>query len=163
MLRKKKRKKGHAGSFLLLDHPPDVVDHQPGFVPADHLRLFPGVTPQLHRTKGTALRIDTTNSETGNQTMEKETSPGCTCIEGIFCSGRGTDRTRAGWTRKKEGISARTNLTDIYVLGGDPICHLCAYVSAADKVTVWPNASREEGISYCTLIPKLMDKDRKQH
>jgi hypothetical protein len=94
-------------------------------VPADHLRLFPGVTPQLHRTKGTALRIDTTNSETGNQTMEKETSPGCTCIEGIFCSGRGTDRTRAGWTRKKEGISARTNLTDIYVLGGSDLSLVC--------------------------------------
>lgn len=43
--------KRDAGLFLLLNHPPDIIYYQPRFVPADHLRLFLGVTPQLHRTK----------------------------------------------------------------------------------------------------------------
>ena len=42
--------KWHTGSFLPLDHPPDVVNYQPWFVSADHLVLFLGATPQLHRT-----------------------------------------------------------------------------------------------------------------
>ena len=50
-------KTGFRWSFLLLDHLPNIVDHQPGFVSTNHLPPLLGVAPRLYRTRNSNLRI----------------------------------------------------------------------------------------------------------
>lgn len=141
--------KRHTGSFLPLDHSPDVIDYQPRFVPADHLILLLGVAPQLNRTNN---RPQDTQYQGGNH--EEGNKPELYLYRRhLLLEFRGTDIT--SWT--KEDIRVCINITNIL---GDPICQLCIYVIAADKVTVRPNASWED-IWYCTLIPMLKDKTTK--
>lgn len=95
----------HTGSFLPFDHPPDVIDYQPRFVPADHLVLFLGVSPQLHRTNN---RPKDTQYQGGNH--EEGNKPELYLYRRhLLLEFRGTDNT--SWT--KVGIRVCINLTNI--------------------------------------------------